>query len=198
MRLRLAVSVLVLALAACGASAARSGGAACGPSHGQTIAADSVARVYSLNGKVYGCAGPKQYLLGRASLCIGSARVGPVVIAGRLAAYGLERCGVDTGFTEVIVRSLADGRQRSSAAAITGPLRPESYESVGSLVLRPDGAVAWIADGRSIVGGPARIEVHKGMALLDTGGGIALGSLKLHGSKLTWKHGPKTRTASLR
>jgi hypothetical protein len=124
-----------------------------------------------------------------------------VVVAGDLAAFGREECGVDTGSTEIVVRRLTDGRRLRIAAATTSP-GVESFQSVGSLVLQRDGAVAWIGDGSSIIRHAHKVEVYKAerngpLKLLDSGLAVAPGSLRLHGSRLSWKHGGSTRTSSL-
>jgi hypothetical protein len=169
-----------------------------------TIAADRKARVFSRRGIVYGCAlrTGKQYRLGQLASCIGSDRAGPLALAGELVGYGSERCGIDTGISQVIVRNLADGKQQRAEAALTGALGPESYVSVGSLVLNADGAVAWIATGGSILARSRTHEVHRadatGRAVLDLGTPIDPSSLRLHGLRLTWKRGHATRSAELR
>jgi hypothetical protein len=175
----------------------------CGPAGAQTLASDKVARVYATGNAVYGCAtgAGRSFRLGARRSCVGTSRAGPVfALAGRLAGYGVSRCGIDTGFTQVVVRRLSDGAQLRSLPA-TGVVGPESYQGVGSLVLRADGGVAWIGTGSSIVGGRKLIEVRKadrgGVALLDSGPAVDSGSLRLHGSKLTWKHGGRVRSASL-
>jgi hypothetical protein len=216
MHRRFLLLAALVVLASCGSSAARSSSSSvqtvtsvpaaahCGPGSARTLASSRLARVYQLNGSVYGCADPagKAYRLGTASTCIGSPRVDHVAVSGKLAAYGRELCGVDTGRTELVVRRLTDGKPLLSEPAITGVLGVESYEAIGSLALRSDGSVAWIATGHSIVGnGSPRTEVHSadqgGQKLLDSGATIVLGSLQLHGSTLTWKHGGSTRTAPL-
>jgi hypothetical protein len=181
------------ALAAAGAGS--SAAAHCGPFDAKTLAASGSVRVYVLGKTVYGCSmrGSGAVRLGTRSSCVGGARVDPVVAAGEFAAYGLSRCGVDTGYTQVIVRRLTDGKVVRSAAA-TSPPGVESYQSVGSLVLRRDGAVAWIGNGQSIIGHGHVIEVHKArrrgpVALLDSGLAVRPGSLRLRGSQLTWRHG---------
>lgn len=176
----------------------------CGPAGAQTLAADNVARVYATGQQVYGCAAGAKHAhhLGTQSFCEGAARVGPVVVAGRLAAYGLERCGIDTGSTEVVVRRLSDGKRLRSAPA-TGPDGVEAYNHVDSLVLKSDGAVAWIGAGGSIVGHtPGVIEVYKADASgvvvrLDSGAAVAGHSLRLHGSLLSWRNGEAVRHANL-
>jgi hypothetical protein len=209
LRISVAAPVVLLALAVLAlllASSSTRGAVAvarCGPATGQTLAADKAARVYALGNTVYGCAlgGMRSYRLGQRQTCIGTSRAGPAVtVAGRLAAYGLSRCGVDTGFTQVLVRRLTDGTQLRAVPA-TSPPGPESFQSVDSLVLKADGAVAWIGTGRSIVGHGKVIEVRKadrgGAALLDSGAAVDSGSLRLRHSKLTWKHGGETRSATL-
>jgi hypothetical protein len=184
------------------ASASRDPARHCGPASGHTLAADAVARVYVIGDVVSGCAsgGKRAYTLGHRRTCIASARVAPVALAGRVAAYGSERCGVDTGSTDVVVRRLTDGVQLHALPA-TRPPGAESFQHVDSLVVKADGAVAWIATGSSIVGHRSLIEVHKsdrdGNALLDSGAAIALRSLRLHHSTLSWTDGSATRTAAL-
>lgn len=125
-----------------------------------------------------------------------------MTVAGVLAAYGLTSCGVDLGTTSVIVRRLSDGRRLVDDGANSLPLGAESYQSVDSLVLRADGDVAWIAVGSSIVGHTRVVEVHvqdgTGNHLLDSGAAVRTGSLRLRGVKLTWLHGRKLHSATLR
>ena len=214
----LAVAVAV-ALTACGSSSGRSGivssatstgggtphAAACHPAGARTLAGGGAARVYASSTSVYGCSertGRRTYL-GQTRSCIGTPRIGPVAAAGDLAAYALQLCGIDTGRAKVIVRRLTDGRPVLSAPAFTGALGPESYTTVDALVLRADGALAWIASGSSVVRPTRNREVHRwqhaGPSLLDAGAHIAPVSLRLHGaSQVTWTDGGTVRTATLR
>lgn len=202
----MALVAAAVALASCGSSAANSSStaaAACGPAGARTLAASGVARVYVAGKTAYGCSihGSKPYRLGQRATCLGAPRVDPVQVSGELAAYGLEQCGVDTGSTQVVLRRLTDGRRLRSAPATTSP-GVESYQSVGSLVLKSDGAVAWIGDGSSIVRHAHKIEVYKAdshgsVRLIDAGAAVAPGSLRLRGSKLTWMHGSARRAATL-
>src|ERR1019366_4300653 len=131
-----------------------------------------------LDGWVNGCAGHgRGYRLGAAgTTCIAAHRVAPIRLAGGSVAYGLTSCGVDVGTTQVIVRRLSDGRQLVDDPANSLPLGPESYESLGSLVVRADGDVAWIAVGSSIGTHRRVIEVRAhtpaGDRLLDSGAGV--------------------------
>lgn len=188
-----------------GASAAQSRSSSrvpCGPSGATTLAASHQARVYVSAGTAYGCArgGRRHIRLGARRTCLGTARIDPVVVTGALAAYGSETCGVDAGTTNVVVRRLTDGRQLRSAPA-TGPVGPESYASVTSLVLRSDGAVAWIGQGQSIGTRRRVVEVWRsdrhGLARLGSGARICARSLRLRGATLQWRDGTGTRTATL-
>lgn len=203
---RFVLVATIAALAGCSASAAGSSSASgpvCGPLSATTLAASHQARVYVSRGIAYGCAAGERgrIRLGDRRSCIGASLVGPVTITGALTAYGLETCGVDTGSTVVVVRRLTDGRQLRSADA-TGPLGPESYETVDRLALKRDGSVAWIASTSSLGTRQHRVEVRRtdarGTALLDVGAAIAIHSLRLTGSTLHWRHGSQVRTATLK
>jgi hypothetical protein len=203
---RLLAAAVTVFVAAGGASAASSSshpGPPCGPKSAKTLAASHTARVYQQHGVVYGCSshGVMTYTLGRSENCNVSVRVAPVTVTGNLAAYGAEQCGIDFGTTSVIVRRLTDGKQLADSPA-TSPPGVESFQHVDSLVLKRDGAVAWIGDGSSIVGHGRRVvEVRKldkqGLSVLDSGAGVHTGSLRLHRSTLRWHDGTQTRTATL-
>lgn len=189
---------------AASSSLAWAASAGCGPTAGdRTLAASPEARVYSLGGSVYGCTSGsgRRYRLGAASLCNGSARVGPVAVAAKLAAYALQRCGVDTSTALVEVRRLSDGQERFSHAASSLMLGPESFESVGSIVIAPTGRLAWIASESSIVthrhAGQVVEASGSAVRVLQTGSAIEVGSLRLRGSKLTWRAGGSERSAKL-
>ena len=216
---------LVAAVTACGSSSASpstpvssatSAGTAgaparCGPAGASTLASSSAARVYAWHSEVYGCAfvHGRSFRLGSVARALREARVQPVVIAGIDAAYGLANFGVDTVTAFVEVRRLTDD-QPLAVFPVTRTGVVEGIESVTSLVLRSDGAVAWIGVARSIVRHGQVIEVHATGAppstygrfpstdrVLDSGPQVAPASLRLHGSTLTWKHGTATRRATL-
>ena len=194
-------------LAACGGSVSALGSnqrSPCNPPGSHTLASDASARVFSAHRSVFGCSRPTGRLtrLGHSGSCLGGGSfVERVALAGEIVAYGDHRCGVDTGFSQVVVLRLTDGRRVGSFAAVEKPLGPESITSVSSLVARPDGAAAWIGVASSIVGRGRDVEVRAGHGehrqLLDSGAQIDPGSLRLHGSRLTWRHGPATRSATL-
>ncbi len=218
------VALLAL-LASCGSSAASSGTGAspsskstpsahpgklanCGPATASTLAANRQVRVYTLHGEVSGCSMPqgKSFRLGHATRSIAEARVSPVAVGGDLAAYGLARFGIDTGRSTVVVRRLTDGKQLKEFAA-TQAVGAESFQTVGSVVVKPDGAVAWIATNFSIVGGGhGTVEVHaadaRGDRVLDKAPShperIDPASLRLVGSTLAWTDAGVSRHEILR
>ncbi|HWF26469.1 MAG TPA: hypothetical protein VG275_13520 [Solirubrobacteraceae bacterium] len=178
--------------------------ARCLPRGARSLAADRTARVYSWHSAVYGCVDATGQLrkLGGAGVCNRlDGAVAPVALAAATVAYGLERCGVDTGSSTVVVLNLITGIHRADLPAATLPTGPESHSSVTSLVLRRDGAAAWIARSASLVRRRTTYEVHRfaggKSSLLDSGGSIAPGSLRLAGSLMTWRHGMATRSARL-
>ena len=200
MRLRIA---LLLAIAT-GAAATGAGahGTLCGPSRARTLAADRVARVYAVDRKVYGCArgGHSRYKLGATSNSMGRDRVGPVALAGYDVAFGRASYGVDVVSAEVVVEYLVDGRVLRDHAA-TDQYQPEGVQEVNSIVVKPDGAVAWIATDTTLSGAKdieARKSDHTRSTYLDSGPEVRPESLRLHGSKLTWRDGSTTKSATLR
>jgi hypothetical protein len=175
----------------------------CGPASAKTLAANGKVRVYALHQVVYGCsvARGRSFRLGHAVRALAQARVGPVAVGGDLAAYGLESFGVDTVSTSVVVRRLTDGTQVKELRA-TRAVGAEAFQSVGSVVVIADGAVAWIGSEHSIVGHSSAIEVHAagagGDRVLDSGPNIDPTSLRRRGSRLSWVDGGATRHATLR
>jgi hypothetical protein len=179
------------------------GSTTCGPASAQTLAVSRQARVYLSSGRVYGCAiaAGRSYHLGAGQRSLREGRVGVITVAGRYAGYGLSSFGVDTVSAQVVVRNLATGNVRHEAPAASRVV-VESFQSIDSIVLKPDGAVAWISQVGSVISHGRYLEVHRidsrGQALLDSGAAIVSRSLRLHGSTVTWRDGSKARSASLR
>ncbi len=176
----------------------------CDPGGARTLAVDQDVRVYSIGKKVYGCAnaGRRAYLLGTTGFCVGARAIGPQVkVAGTYVGYSIATCGVDSGSTIVYARRLSDGAIVAQHAATT-VVGVESHQIVNSLVLRSDGAVAWIATANSI-GAPKFVRQverldSRGFALLDSGRGIGPASLNLHGTLVGWTDHGTIRSARLR
>jgi hypothetical protein len=152
---------------------------------------------------VYGCVlqTGTVWKLGSAGICNVTPCADHFALAGTVVAYGLNRFGIDTGTTTVVVRRLVSGHVvHQDAATSRGVV--EGYGSAKSLVVKTDGSDAWIGVDNSIIGHGRVIEVHRhdgrGTALLDSAASIEPASLKLHGSRLTWRDGGATRQSTLR
>jgi hypothetical protein len=186
------------------ASAAARGGTVCGPAKARTLAADRLARVYTADQKVYGCAHGthSRYMLGTTSNSPGEGRVGPIALAGVDVAFGRTTSGVDVISAEVVVENLTDGHVLKDLPATAGNFGPEYAQQVNSIVVKPDGSVAWIGSISSITSGKTAIQVRKSdrtqATLLDSGPGIKPDSLRLHRSELTWRDGSTRKSAKLR
>ena len=197
--------LLVAAIAACGTSA-RTNRAACKLPGATKLLVGGKAVVFakpsSGDRRYFGCA----YSSGRL-VALGHARCqsrlsGPGVshirLAGTFVGFGTMRCGVDTATAGVQVVELAKRKTTVDVAATSPPNRPESFESVDALVLRGDGAVAWISSISSIVGGGGpRYEVRERARLLDRGAAIAPDSLAIRGSTVRWRNGGRVKSAPL-
>jgi hypothetical protein len=101
----------------------------------------------------------------------------------------------------VIVRRLDNGRTLQALSATTEPLGPEFFQSVEAIVVKPDGAVAWVAEGGSIIRHSNTEEVdrvdRRGEATLESSAKLDLRTLRLRGSRLSWRQGNFVRTATL-
>ena len=203
--------VLLVAVCAISSSATAPAGASplapgvtCGSPAGRTLAHSARGRVYVLGQTVYGCVAAAGAFCAsvREGPCPRSAQLGPFALAGGVAAYALRTCGVDTASAVVIVRRLADGRVLSTQPATEGVTGPESFQAVGSIVVRADGAVAWIGSSQSIATHRSVTEVLERSAgrlrRLGQGSAIRPRSLTLRGAVLSWRDGARRRTALLR
>lgn len=208
--------MLLLGLVACGSASSASdassraagpsspAAATCGPPGAQILAESHSARVYVSHGEVYGCATghAHSYRLGSSARSIRENRAGPVAVGGSNAGYAMTTYGVDTVSSQVVVEDLADGRRLRALPAST-KVMPESFQSVGSIVVKPDGAVAWISQVSSVIAHGAAVRQvwradGRGNALLDSGRSIAADSLRLSGSRLSWRDASRTRSSTLR
>jgi hypothetical protein len=118
---------------------------------------------------------------------------------GSIVAFGLDICGTNNCSSRVYAQQLTNGKVLSSFPAYVGPAGTGvTPTSVNSVVVTTSGAVAWIATGCSISPVSHQFQVRAGSKLLDSGVGISPGSLRLHGSTITWLDAHKTHSASLR
>ena len=131
------------------------------------------------------------------------------VLGGTMVAYE-EFSGAANfeGLTEaswlVKVRDLRSGRMVHEVPTGTREKVEPAFAGVGraaAIVVKSDGAVAWIAENYERSGATKYFEVHAadktGSRLLAAGPGIDLRSLALRGNTLHWKQGGRTSSASL-
>jgi hypothetical protein len=178
----------------------------CGPEGARTIASDRVARVYASRGVAYGCSsvsGGRSFKLGLAGGVAGPTNVDKVSIVGTVSAYESYEFGIDCSAAKIAVTRLSDGKLLRSAPAINAAVLCPGGDAVNSLVVKADGSVAWIGTGGPVLGpaSQAVTEVHKldrtGAHLLARAADIVPASLRLRGSKLTWKRDGRTYSATL-
>ncbi len=176
----------------------------CAPAGVDAIVTSPRVEVYATQGSVFGCVrhGTHRYRLGSSGVdCMGSSgRVEDVTVSGDLAGYALGRCGVDTIGASVVVSDLRTGRRIVNRPAAT-ILVVEGAVTVGEIVLRENGAVAWTVQASSIVAHRSTRQVIEADAhretVLDTHGAIGLRSLRLAGSTVSWRDGGRTLSARL-
>ena len=159
-----------------------------------TVAADQSGQLYSdtvPGGNVWGC------LYGHRAFDFfqfGSETpgIGMVAMVGPIVAF--EVYGEQTGYSydTIIVASLAAGRKLKKVRDEPGIPIGEVPAYTTGLVLKADGAVAWVLSDHEIYADDAN-----GYRLLGSNPAIATGSLALAGSTLYWLQGGTAQTATL-
>jgi hypothetical protein len=202
-----------------GARRHRPPGPRCPPAHAQLLAADAQAQIYAVREspeytKVLGCATGHASAdeLGFAAACrtdrymnVFCSGIDREVLAGPIVAYELVSGASGCGFCHwsVIVRDMRSGRMLRDEATGT-PTNPAFRENLGvgpttAIVLKSDGALAWIANAGVGEGG---YQVHAvdatGAGLLASGRDLDPSSLALAGSTLYWTQAGRPFAASLR
>ncbi len=159
-----------------------------------TVAADQSGQLYSdtvPGGNVWGCLyGHRAFDFFR----FGSETpgVGMVAMVGPIVAFEVN--GEQTGYSydTIIVASLAAGRKLKKVPDEPGiPIGDVPAYATG-LVLKADGAVAWVLSDHEIYADDAN-----GYRLLASNPAIATGSLALAGSTLYWLQDGTPQTATL-
>lgn len=189
----------------------------CPSPHGFVLAADGHAVVYDLRDfQVFGCAfgtGRTYHLgetpeCGQLIHCFAGWQPELVPLAGTVVAYAEEFNGSgllgENYSWFVVVRGLRTGRvvHRLPTGARMQHIRGVGTGPATAIVVKGDGAVAWITDNWETPGKTQRdYEVHaadrKGSRLLATGNDIGADSLALAGSTLYWTQGGEPRSAPL-
>jgi uncharacterized protein YycO len=194
-RRALVVAAAALLLAAAPASAR----VPCRGHGSQTIAATRTARLFTAaDGNDYACL----YSAGRAYYLSTDEhyQYEHIHFAGRYVAFVQN---VEATDDHVGVMDMRSGRTHNYEIAT--PIDNQVCFDVGSLVLKADGAVAWIGtnfDSDFCENPPApEIEVRshdrRGLIVWDRGTSVAAGSLRLRGSQMSWRDGAATLSATL-
>lgn len=164
-----------------------------------TIARSATARVFTAaNGNDYACL----LRVGRAFYLSGSEHYEYELVrfAGPYVAYVQN---VEANDEEIGEIDLQNGHRHGFE--IASPIEDTVCLGVGSLVLKGDGALAWIGTnflGEDCMSPPGpEIEVRRhdrrGFAILDSGQDIVPDSLHLHGEALTWTDQGILRSSTL-
>jgi hypothetical protein len=194
-------------------------GATCGSGKGTILAAGRQVRVYSLPGskppeteRIFGCL----IATGR-SWQLNAVAMPPDVRQGRSVSVDTETLslhapsvaypetflGLDTSVLAVTVKDLRTGEV--SYCRVGFRIAPVRSPLVTAIALKPGGSLAWMGEsrlpqesGRASLSPEVGICDSTGSRILDSGQGIKLHSLALHGSRLTWTDSGVTHTAELR
>jgi len=193
---------LVAVLAALAGAAVPAAGRArpnCFPPHTRTVWRTASVRVYyDRTSSPFGCliAHPRPVSLDRyvdPYYAPGDAHLGQLRLAGQVLGY----TWIDPGIPAVYVHSvnLRTGRMLRRTEVQPVAVFDPSAVAVTALVVRPDGALGWIQrlEGEISVW---RLD-RRGLRRLDVGPRIALRSLGLRRTRLTWRDRGRRRTASL-
>ncbi len=120
------------------------------------------------------------------------------VVSGEVAAFEAEQANsAGPNYADVVVVNLATGRRIKRVADGDGP-GGDGIGQLESMVLRPDGAVAWIAPtGYMDSVNQVYVDDAAGYRMLASGTSIAGDSLALAGSTIYWLQGGAAQSATL-
>jgi hypothetical protein len=209
---RIAGSALVgIALAAALSVGADAAEHRCSKPRGYTVEVKSRYAVVYLGENAYGC------LFNRGRRVLLYDAIDNFTLAGRYVAYRQDSYDPDgTVYYLFTVFDLRRERWHTISAAYADlPLTSASQDAeaegvITDVALKKNGSVAWIScapqfpdDSQCRKGDeetPPEVwrTDHRGTKLLDASTAIRLRSLKRTGSRITWRHGGKERTATLK
>lgn len=211
----------VLGLAALPSVAARS--SSCGPAKGTTLVRGRRVRIYSLtpapephryfgNEPIFAClvsTGRSWQLNGRLKpplpkfngFGFGVVSFEPLAIRAPWVAYPETFPSVDTAVLTVTAKDLRTGA--TSYCLVEGWGAPHPGPRLDGIVLKRNGHRAWVGKGGPFSHYKKKVAVCPSAALelrsteIESGEGIDLHSLKLHGSRLAWTNSGMTEVATL-
>lgn len=196
-----------LLLAAASAGAPQAGRTAGCRTTGTTIDAGPGGRVFSRPAndpvRVYLCSYPtgRRTPIGW-SECFNAIEVQLTRFSRRFLAVEAFTCGPGGTGSTIYLRRTRDGHRVRRVAADPEPFVAGALRDVTDLVLRGDGALAWIVETRDSPSAAPRYQVRASPSatastLLAEGSDIAPGSLALAGSTVYWTQAGAPRSASL-
>jgi hypothetical protein len=172
----------------------------CAPKAGGAVAADRYGQLWVQGAdqtEMWGCLyGHHPHDFYRFLGGSGWAFMNPLV-SGKVAAFGAAQSSSDgPNYDDVVVVNLATGQRMKRLADGYGLGGDGQLES---MVLKPDGAVAWIAPtGYMDSINQVYVDDATGYRMLASGMSIAGGSLALAGSTIYWLQGGVAQSATLR
>ncbi len=130
--------------------------------------------------------------------CLNSIEVEETRFTRRLLAVELFSCGPGGAVSTFDVRRTRDGRR---IRRVRTPFVADAIQNATDLVLRGDGALAWILEIRDTPSAPPRYEVRTSVSgtagtLVAQGADIAPGSLARAGSTIYWTQAGAPRSAA--
>jgi hypothetical protein len=183
------------------------------PPHSRMLVADTQAQVYekleteAQERGIFGCAFGSRHtsFLGEPLPNVGTSSgiegIQLETLSGSMVAYRYSLAGPNNSYEDIIVRNLSNGRMHK---LVTGTaIHPEpSFEGIGparAIVVKADGAVAWIVETNSTPSREYAVEAvdSAGTRLLAEGAAIDPSSLALTGSTLYWTQGGKPMSSLL-
>jgi hypothetical protein len=167
----------------------------CAQAHGRTVVANAVTRVYRQPGRgtqICALPGGRSLGLGDQDNYPDLASVEHVGVAGKYAAYAL----YVTNRTGLAVSIRVIDAQRRRLVRTLSP-DPEEIADVGSLVVTPTAALAWIVSRPNGVKSVWTAAPSLAPKLIATSGGIDAASLALGSGRIFWMQDGAPQTAPM-
>jgi hypothetical protein len=167
----------------------------CAQAHGRTVVANAVTRVYRQPGRgtqICALPGGRSLGLGDQGSYPDLARVTHVGVGGKYAAYALyvnNRTGLSVSIRVI------DAQRRRLVRTLSPD--PEEIADVGSLVVTPTAALAWIVSRPNGVKSVSTAAPSLAPKLIATSGGIDAASLALGSGRIFWMRDGAPQTAPI-
>jgi hypothetical protein len=172
---------------------------ACRPARKSDLLARTSEATVFWNDALYGCLLARGAPVKLPSSDDDSPQLGSIALAGPLVAHADDYLAHSTALTTVNVTDLRDRDSGLSRIVLAEP--GDTIAVVPAIRLKRNGAFAF-TEYPEDAPGRVRVKVCDAQSsrvrVVDSGRGIAPRTLRLEGSRLTWKHGKRLRHATLR